>query len=100
MQQREDDHEKIHLRQRAVSVVRALVLLAPAWKRWGKATSVKKNCIVIHSPHDEIVPFGDSVELCEASGIELIAAGMDHRLNCEEGRKALERTLASLPQPD
>ena len=77
-----------------------LILLAPAWKRWGKATSVKKNCIVIHSPHDEIVPFGDSVELCEASGIELIAAGMDHRLNCEEGRKALERTLASLPQPD
>ena len=93
MQQREDDHEKIHLRHRAVSVVRALVLLAPAWKRWGKARSVKKNCIVIHSPHDEYVPFEDSVELSETSGSRLVAAGVDHRLNCKEARRALGQVL-------
>ena len=70
-----------------------LVLLAPAWKRWGKARSVKKNCIVIHSPHDEYVPFEDSVELCKVSGATLIAAGVDHRLNCEEGRRALREAV-------
>jgi hypothetical protein len=43
---------------------RPLILLAPAWRRWGKARSVKKNCVVIHSPHDDFVPFEDSVELC------------------------------------
>ena len=70
-----------------------LVLLAPAWKRWGKARSVKKNCVVIHAPHDEFVPYQDSVELCEASGSRLVAAGMDHRLNCWEARRALEEAL-------
>ena len=68
-----------------------LILLAPAWKRWGKARSVKKNCVVIHSPHDEFVPFEDSIELCGRSGAILVAAGKDHRLNCEEGRRALGR---------
>ncbi len=65
-----------------------LILLAPAWRRWGKASAVKENCVVIHSPFDEFVPFEDSVELCGTSG-RLVAAGLDHRLNCEEGRKAL-----------
>lgn len=74
-----------------------LILLAPAWKRWGKARSVKKNCVVIHSPWDDYVPFEDSVELCEASSVGLIAAGVDHRLNCWEGRRAMEGALLSLP---
>lgn len=71
-----------------------LILLAPAWKRWGKARSVKKNCVVIHSPHDECVAFEDSVELCKASGVHhLIAAGVDHRLNCWEARTAMREAL-------
>ena len=70
-----------------------LVLLAPAWKRWGKARSVKKNCVVIHSLHDEFVAFEDSVQLCGKSGTTLIAAGENHRLNCREGRRALREAL-------
>ena len=70
-----------------------LILLAPAWKRWGAARSVKMNAVVIHSPHDEFVPFEDSVELCKVSGATLIAAGVDHRLNCEEGRRALREAV-------
>lgn len=70
-----------------------LILLAPAWKRWGKATSVKKNCVVIHSPFDQYVPFPDSVELCGNSGARLVAAGFDHRLNCWEARRALREAL-------
>jgi hypothetical protein len=71
-----------------------MILLAPAWKRQGKAMSVKKNCVVIHSPYNEIVTFQDSVEGCGNSGARLNGAGKDHRLNCDEGRKALERALA------
>ena len=70
-----------------------LILLAPAWRRWGNARSVKKNCVVIHSPTDEFVPYQDSVELCGTSGATLIAQGEDHRLNCEEGRRAMEEAL-------
>lgn len=70
-----------------------LILLAPAWKQWGKARTIKKNTVVIHSVHDEIVAFQDSVELCEASGVRLISAGDDHQLNCNEGRRAMERAL-------
>ena len=70
-----------------------LVLLAPAWRRWGKARSTKKNSVVIHSPFDEYVPFSESVELCKASGVSLIAAGVDHRLNCWEARMVLREAL-------
>lgn len=71
----------------------SLVLLAPAWKQWGKAKSVKPNTVVIHSLRDEYVPFSDSVELCEASGSRLVAAGVDHRLNSWEARRALTEAL-------
>lgn len=71
-----------------------LILLAPAWRRWGKATTVKHNSVVVHSPFDEYVPIADSVELCKASGVPwLIAAGKDHRLNCWEARRALREAL-------
>src|SRR5947209_8622370 len=43
-----------------------LVLLAPAWKRWGKARTVNNpyRSIIVHSRHDNVVPFEDSIELC------------------------------------
>ncbi len=37
-----------------------LVLLCPAWKRWGKVKTVKKNTIILHSRADEVIPFADS----------------------------------------
>ena len=42
---------------------------------------------------DEFVTYSDSVELCGTSGARLVTAGQDHRLNCEEGRRALEEAL-------
>jgi hypothetical protein len=39
-----------------------LVLLCPAWRRWGKATTVKPGTVILHSPADEVVPFADSQE--------------------------------------
>ena len=37
-----------------------LVLLCPAWTKWGSATTVKKNTTILHSKGDDVVPFEDS----------------------------------------
>jgi len=69
-----------------------LVLLCPAWKRWGSATTVKPNIVVLHSPADETIPFADSQELLRNSGLPesgLIVVGMDHRLADPEPLKAM-----------
>ena len=60
-----------------------LVLICPAWKRWGKATTVKKQTRLLHSRHDQTIPFVDSQELQRNSGLAestLIETGNDHRL--------------------
>jgi hypothetical protein len=60
-----------------------LVLLCPAWKNWGTATTVKPGTVILHSRADEVIPFGHSVELLRASGLpaeSLIEVGGDHRL--------------------
>ena len=60
-----------------------LVLLCPAWKRWGTATTVKPGTVILHSKADEVVPFCDSVELVRNSGLpseSLIVVGHEHRL--------------------
>jgi len=40
-----------------------LVLLCPAWKRWGKAKTVNPNTTILHSRQDDVVPFENSEEL-------------------------------------
>ena len=66
-----------------------LVLLCPAWKKYGpvsnsgKATMVKANAVILHSRADDVVPFADSQELLANSGLPremLIEIGSDHRL--------------------
>ncbi len=37
-----------------------LVLLCPAWKKWGTATTTKPNSIILHSKSDALIPFADS----------------------------------------
>ncbi len=65
------------------------VLLCPAWKRWGNATLVKQNTIILHSRSDEVIPFSDSQELASNSGATLIEVGTDHRLATPEPLAAL-----------
>jgi len=64
-----------------------LVLLCPAWKNWGTATTIKPNSVILHSRADEVFPFADSEELVAKSGLPpqtLIEVGSDHRLADEE----------------
>ena len=77
-----------------------LVLLCPAWKRWGTATTVRPDTVILHSEADDVVPFSDSVELAKSSGLpsaSLIAVGTEHRLADEESLKkmveAVERAV-------
>lgn len=71
-----------------------LVLLCPAWKRWGKVRTVKRGTIVLHSEADDVVPFADSRELVRNSGLDesaLVVVGNDHRLADPEPLEAMLR---------
>ena len=64
-----------------------LVLLCPAWKNWGKVTTLKKGSVVLHSRNDEVIPFVNSEELVSKSGLSadtLWVVGNDHRLADDE----------------
>jgi hypothetical protein len=69
-----------------------LVLLCPAWKRWGIATKTKAGTTILHSRADEFVPFADSEELVKNSGLPaeaLVEVGTDHRLADPEPLRAM-----------
>lgn len=60
-----------------------LVLLCPAWKKWGTVKLLKPNSVILHSRQDDVIPFADSEELVALSGLPpetLIEIGSDHRL--------------------
>jgi hypothetical protein len=60
-----------------------LVLLCPAWKKYGTARTIKPDTVILHSRADDVVPFADSEELVKNSGLPawtLIEIGNDHRL--------------------
>jgi hypothetical protein len=60
-----------------------VVLLCPAWKKYGTVPTVKSNTVILHSRADDVVPFSDSEELVRNSALPataLIEIGNDHRL--------------------
>ena len=69
-----------------------LVLLCPAWKRWGTMKNLKRNAVILHSRADDVIPFGESEELIRISGLStsaLIEVGSDHRLADPEPLRAM-----------
>lgn len=76
-----------------------LVLLCPAWKNWGTATTVKPNTIILHSRRDDVIPFADSEQLIQNSGLSretLIEIGDDHRLADPEPLQAMLKACQQL----
>jgi alpha-beta hydrolase superfamily lysophospholipase len=78
-----------------------LVLLCPAWKKWGSAKTVKPGTVILHSEADDVIPLDHSRELVRNSGLPesaLIAVGSDHRLADPEPLQAMldacERALS------
>jgi len=73
-----------------------LVLICPAWKKWGSAQTAKPGTLILHSRADDVVPFADSVELVANSRLPstaLIEVGRDHRLADPEPLEALLRAV-------
>lgn len=71
-----------------------LVLLCPAWRKYGSARIVKPGTVIVHSQADDVIPFGDSEQLIRASGLPagtLIKVGSDHRLADPESLAAMLR---------
>jgi hypothetical protein len=69
-----------------------LVLLCPAWRRWGTARTVKPGTVILHSNADDVIPIADSRELVRAGGLPesaLVVVGNDHRLSDPEPLAAL-----------
>ena len=69
-----------------------LVLLCPAWKKFGSAKTAKRGTLILHARADDVVPFADSVELIANSGLPasaLIEIGNDHRLADPEPLQAM-----------
>ena len=77
-----------------------LVLIAPAWKRWGHALSVPRSTIILHSPNDDVVPIAWSRELIEQSGLPheaLIEVGSGHTMTDEAALEALYEAIERRP---
>jgi alpha-beta hydrolase superfamily lysophospholipase len=73
-----------------------LVLLCPAWKKWGSATTVEPGTVILHAEEDDVVPIAHSRELAARSGLPdtaLVVVGHDHRL---ADRKSLEAMRAAV----
>jgi hypothetical protein len=78
-----------------------LVLLCPAWKRWGTASTVRPGTVILHSRADGVVPFADSEELIRNSGLppsSLIEVGTDHRLAAAEPLLAMLKACEASEQ--
>jgi alpha-beta hydrolase superfamily lysophospholipase len=76
-----------------------LVLLCPAWKRWGTRTAVKLATLILHSPRDNVVPYADSLELLRNSGLPetaLVPTGSEHRLADPDSLQKLAAVVAGL----
>jgi len=69
-----------------------LVLLCPAWRKFGEARTIKPGTVILHSRADDVVPFADSEELIRNSGLggeALIEVGADHRLADPESLRTM-----------
>jgi hypothetical protein len=60
-----------------------LVLVAPAWRRFGVEPVVRADTRVLHGIKDDVVPLADSIELEQRNGLpqeNLVPVNDDHRL--------------------
>ncbi len=80
-----------------------LVLLCPSWKTWGTAATVKPVVTILYSRADETVPFADSEEPVNKSGLPsevVFEVGTDHRLAEPEPLAAMVEVVAGATAPD
>jgi pimeloyl-ACP methyl ester carboxylesterase len=75
-----------------------LVLIAPAWRRWGAAMTLKGRAFILHSRDDAVIPIEDSQELVRSSQRSesvLVVVGADHNMTDASALRALLEAIAS-----
>lgn len=75
------------------------VLIAPAWKHWGRHPKPAARTTILHSASDATIPLGDSRELIERCGLPqetLIVVGENHFMNDPAAHEALIAAIRSL----
>jgi hypothetical protein len=79
---------------------RPVVLIAPAWRRWGTAATARPRTTILHSPADAVIPFADSAALVAASGLPpaaLVAVGDGHDMVDPAAVAALHEAIRRAP---
>ncbi|HWG42978.1 MAG TPA: DUF6717 family protein [Gemmataceae bacterium] len=74
-----------------------LVLLAPAWRRFGVTPAVRRDTRILHGIKDDVVPLADSIELEQRNNLaaeNLIPVNDDHRLASPLALAAFLRAVA------
>lgn len=68
----------------------SLILIAPAWKRFGgERHGQLSGGIILHCREDKVIPYEDSEELSKLTGATLIACGKNHRMSDSDALEAL-----------
>jgi hypothetical protein len=74
-----------------------VILIAPAWRRWGSAEVVATpNTVILHSGGDEVIPIADSRALIARSGLPpeaLRVVGNDHNMTDPGALEALRSAV-------
>lgn len=76
-----------------------MLLLCPAWKRFGLDARLSGRVRILHAAADDLVPLADSVELLARSGLPpeaLTVVGKEHRLHDEAATKAMLAAVLEL----
>ena len=80
-----------------------LVLLNPAWRKFGTAKTVKPGTVILHSQADDVVPYAHSEELVRISDLPasaLVEVGSDHRLPDPEPLASMQRACERARKTD
>ena len=70
-----------------------LILIAPAWKRFGITPSVPASTMILHCANDQVVSYDDSMILKNNCGATLVTCGADHRMSDTEALEGLEDAI-------
>ena len=76
-----------------------MLLLCPAWKRFGLDARLSGRVRILHAAADDLVPLADSFELLARSGLPpeaLTVVGKEHRLHDEAATKAMLAAVLEL----
>ncbi len=74
-----------------------VILIAPAWKKWGKTGRIDDRSRILHSANDEVIPIEDSLELLQQNMLSntlLERVGQDHAMTDPEALDALRMMIA------